>query len=58
MLNRESGESRKKQLYGIRLNPKCLYNGQSATKPRIEEGSTTNRLVIGVGLQAYGNSKW
>lgn len=37
----ESGESRKKQTYGIWLNPKCFDNRQSATKPRIEERSET-----------------
>ena len=29
---------------GIRLNPKCYDNGQSAAKPRREEGSTTKWL--------------
>lgn len=42
MPNREGYESRKKSIYGTWLNPKChIKNGQSATKPRIEESSTT-----------------
>lgn len=31
---------------GARLNPLLFFNGQSAAKPRIEEGSTTIPLVI------------
>lgn len=41
MSRRESDESRKNNAYDIWLNPKYFYNGQSATKPRIGEGSTT-----------------
>jgi len=28
-------------MYNIWCKPKCFNNGQSAAKPRIEEGSTT-----------------
>lgn len=41
MSKREGDESRKNLLYGIWINPKCYYNGQSATKLRIGESSTT-----------------
>ena len=41
MSKRDSYESRKNNAYGIWLNPKYYYNGESAAKPRIEEGSTT-----------------
>ena len=40
MSERECYESRKNKLDGIWLNPKCLHNGQSATKFRIGKGST------------------
>ena len=40
MSKRECYESRKNKLDGIRLNPKYLYNGQSATKFLIGKGST------------------
>ena len=46
--NCDGYESRKKYVDGAWLNPKHLYNGQSAAKPQIEEGSTTIRLVFGV----------
>lgn len=45
----ESRESRKKRLDSAWLNPKHLYNRQSAAELRIEEGSTTIPLR-GVGL--------
>ena len=38
-------KTEKKSLNGTWLNPKCFYSGQSAAKPRIEEGSTTKRLT-------------
>lgn len=41
MRKRDSGESGKKYVDGIWLNPKCCDSGQSASKPLIEEGSTT-----------------
>jgi len=50
MPKRDGSESRKNNIDGIRLKPKCFptesylrffFNGQSATKPRTEEGSTT-----------------
>ena len=37
----DGGESRKKYVDCIRLNPKCHNNGQSAAKLRTGEGSTT-----------------
>ena len=41
-----------------RLKPLLFFNGQSAAKPRIGEGSTTNRDECnGVVFQAYGNTK-
>lgn len=40
-----------------RLNPLLFFNGKSAAKLRIGEGSTTI-VLIRVGLQAIGNSKW
>lgn len=40
-LSVNGGESEENLLDGIRLNPKYYENGQSAAKPRIEEGSTT-----------------
>ena len=52
-VKREGDESRKKRADGIRLNPKCLYNGQSAAKPRIGERSTT--IPRGSTLQATGS---
>jgi len=41
MGKRDGGESRKNSSDGAWLNPKRFYNGQSAAKPRTEEGSTT-----------------
>lgn len=57
MLRRDGRESRKKLWDGIWLNPKCHNNRSSAAKLRIGEGSTTNRLVAGVGGQANGPPK-
>lgn len=46
-------ESRKNRLYGAWLNPKRLYNRQSAAKPRTEERPTT--IPEGSRLQAIGS---
>lgn len=42
MSRRECDESRKNNVYGIWLNPKYQYNGQSAAKFQIGKGSTTS----------------
>ena len=49
---RECSESRKNYLDGIRLNPKCLRNGQSAGKLERETSTTIPR---GSTLQAIGS---
>lgn len=55
MPNRDGSESRKNQMHGIRLKPKCHgKNRQSATKPRTEESSTTIPPE-GSTLQAIGS---
>lgn len=45
-------ESRKNYQDDTRLKPKCYCNRCSAAKLRIEESSTINRLVSGVGMKA------
>jgi len=57
-LKRECGESRKKLMDGIWLNPKCCYNGKSAAKPRTEEGSTTILRRSRVTSRSGGRPKW
>lgn len=58
---RDGGESGKKYVDDIRLNPKCFYNGQSAAKLRTGECSTTirngvhrKRLAVEVVGVLYG----
>lgn len=53
-VKRERGESRKKNAYGVWLNPKRCHNGQSAAKARTEQGSTT----IPQGSTRQATRKW
>jgi hypothetical protein len=43
-------------LDGIRLNPKCQSNGQSAAKPQTEERSTTRERFS--YLASFWQGKW
>lgn len=52
MSNRDGSESRKNLVDGIRSKPKYLNNGQSAAKPRTEEGSET------IPIGSRGASDW
>lgn len=47
MAKLECYESRKNNVDGIWLNPKCFSNRQSAAKLRTEEGSTTSHCDVG-----------
>ena len=56
MHRRDGYESRKKQIDGIRLKPKCYIMGNQ--QPSSEQEKVQRLSREGVGLQTTGGSKW